>query len=152
MLSLMRLSRRRFFPPGGEAIYRHMARLAELEPGDEFLLMPCGRGVTTQFLAQLTGAVGSGVDPDGDLLAWAEHQAKQAGLATQLHYEQAPLTDLPYRDDVFDVVQRCFDRMRKDCNRISCTIKVDYRKGHRGRLQAKTGSVEQRLKRKLKTS
>lgn len=54
-------------------------------------------------------------------------------------------------DDVFDVVRRCFARMKKDCSRISCTIKVDYRKGHRGRLSGKVASVEKRLKRKLKT-
>lgn len=54
-------------------------------------------------------------------------------------------------DEVFDVVRRCFLRMKKDCNRISCTIKVDYRKGHKGRLTEKTASVERRLKRKLKT-
>lgn len=53
-------------------------------------------------------------------------------------------------DEVFEVVRRCFLRMRKDCNRISCTIKVDYRKGHAGRLTGKTASVEKRLKRKLK--
>jgi uncharacterized protein (TIGR00106 family) len=55
-------------------------------------------------------------------------------------------------DDVFEVVRRCYERMRKDCNRISCTIKVDYRKGHHGRLASKTASVEKRLKRKLKGS
>ena len=54
-------------------------------------------------------------------------------------------------DDVFDVVRQCFLRMRKDCNRISCTIKLDYRKGHKERLAAKTASVEKRLRRKLKT-
>jgi uncharacterized protein (TIGR00106 family) len=54
-------------------------------------------------------------------------------------------------DDVFAVVRRCYERMRKDCNRISCTIKVDYRKGHRGRLSSKTASVEKTLKRKLRT-
>lgn len=103
MLSVLRLSRRRIFPPGGEEIYRHMARLGELGPGTEFLVMPCGRGVTTQFLAELTGASGSGVDPDANLVQWAEARAKQAGLATQLHYERASLADLPYKDDVFDV-------------------------------------------------
>jgi len=50
----------------------------------------------------------------------------------------------------FEVVRRCFERMRKDCNRISCTIKVDYRKGHRGRISSKVASVEKHLKRKLK--
>ena len=54
--------------------------------------------------------------------------------------------------DVFEVVRQCYERMRKDCNRISCTIKVDYRKGHRGRLESKATSVEKRLKHKLKRS
>lgn len=53
-------------------------------------------------------------------------------------------------DEVFGVVKKCFERMRKDCNRISCTIKVDYRKGYTGRLSGKVASVEKRLKRKLK--
>jgi uncharacterized protein (TIGR00106 family) len=54
-------------------------------------------------------------------------------------------------DEVFEVVRACFERMRKDCNRVSCTIKVDYRKGHSGRLTGKVTSVERRLKRKVKT-
>lgn len=53
-------------------------------------------------------------------------------------------------EDVFDVVRRCYERMKKDCNRISCTIKVDYRKGHRGRLESKVASVERKLKRPIK--
>ncbi len=54
-------------------------------------------------------------------------------------------------DDVFRVVRKCYERMKKDCTRISCTIKVDYRKGHAGRLGGKVASVEKRLKRKLRT-
>ncbi len=53
-------------------------------------------------------------------------------------------------EDVFSVVQQCYERMSKDCNRISCTIKVDYRKGHSGRLQSKVASVEQKLKRSVR--
>ncbi|MCP9465700.1 MAG: MTH1187 family thiamine-binding protein [Nitrospira sp.] len=53
-------------------------------------------------------------------------------------------------DDVFAVVRQCYERMKKDCNRISCTIKIDYRKGHRGRLDSKVASVEKRLKRPIK--
>lgn len=52
-------------------------------------------------------------------------------------------------DEVFRVVKQCYERMRKDCNRISCTIKIDYRKGHKGRLGSKVAGVEKRLKRKL---
>jgi len=54
-------------------------------------------------------------------------------------------------DQVFSVVKKCFERMRKDCNRISCSIKVDYRKGAEGRLSGKVASVEKRIGRKLKT-
>jgi uncharacterized protein YqgV (UPF0045/DUF77 family) len=52
---------------------------------------------------------------------------------------------------VFGVVKRCYERMRKDCNRISCSIKVDYRQGAKGRLSGKVMSVEKRLGKKLKT-
>jgi uncharacterized protein (TIGR00106 family) len=54
-------------------------------------------------------------------------------------------------DDVFRVVRRCYERMKRDCSRISCTIKVDYRKGHSGRLSSKVASVERHLKRKVRT-
>ena len=53
-------------------------------------------------------------------------------------------------EQVFAVVQNCYERMKKDCNRISCTIKVDYRKGHSGRLRSKVASIEKTLKRSVK--
>jgi len=52
-------------------------------------------------------------------------------------------------DEVVAVVTQCYERMKKDCNRISCTIKIDYRKGKQGRLENKVASVEKHLKRKL---
>lgn len=55
-------------------------------------------------------------------------------------------------DDVFRVVKECYTRMKKDCPRISCVIKVDYRRGQKGRLTGKVVSVEKRLKRRLNTS
>ena len=54
-------------------------------------------------------------------------------------------------DKVFGVVKKCYQRMSKDCGRISCVIKVDCRRGKKGRLSGKVASVEKRLKRKLKT-
>ena len=54
-------------------------------------------------------------------------------------------------DEVMKVVKQCYERMKKDCNRISCSIKIDYRKGHSGRLASKVVSVERRLKRKVRT-
>lgn len=54
-------------------------------------------------------------------------------------------------DQVFGVIKACFDRMSRDCNRISIAIKVDYRKGKSGRLESKIRSVEKRLDRKVRT-
>jgi len=54
-------------------------------------------------------------------------------------------------DEVFNVVKRCYERMKKDCHRLSVTIKVDYRKGKESRIQKKINSVEKKLKRTLKT-
>ncbi len=55
-------------------------------------------------------------------------------------------------DEVMAVVRRCYERMRKDCNRISCSIKIDARKGAKGRLVSKVASVEKRLGKTLKKS
>lgn len=55
-------------------------------------------------------------------------------------------------DEVMAVVKRCYERMKKDCNRISCSIKVDYRKGAKARLTGKIASVERRLGRPVKKS
>ncbi|HZX48749.1 MAG TPA: MTH1187 family thiamine-binding protein [Nitrospirota bacterium] len=54
-------------------------------------------------------------------------------------------------DEVFDVVRKCLDRMRKDCDRITASIKIDYRKSKAGRIKTKIESVERKLKRKLTT-
>jgi len=54
-------------------------------------------------------------------------------------------------DEVFAVVKQCYDAMSVDCDRITCTIKVDARKGAQGRLTAKVRSVEQKLGRRLRT-
>lgn len=53
-------------------------------------------------------------------------------------------------DAVLAVVRQCYERMKQDCRRISCVIKIDYRKGYSGRLDSKVASVEKRLKRPIK--
>jgi uncharacterized protein (TIGR00106 family) len=45
-------------------------------------------------------------------------------------------------DEVLAVVRRCFEVLQSDCDRISCSIKIDYRKGPGGRLLSKVHKVE----------
>lgn len=54
-------------------------------------------------------------------------------------------------EQVLVVMRKCLEAMAGDCDRITCTAKLDYRKGHTGRLEAKVTSVEGALGRKLKT-
>jgi uncharacterized protein YqgV (UPF0045/DUF77 family) len=51
--------------------------------------------------------------------------------------------------ECLDVVERCFERMKDDCDRITMTLKMDYRKGRSGRLRSKIRSVEQKLGRSV---
>jgi len=53
-------------------------------------------------------------------------------------------------DAVMDVVRQCFEAMAAQCNRIECTIKLDYRKGQNGRLKSMVSSVERKLGKALK--
>ncbi len=54
-------------------------------------------------------------------------------------------------DEVMGVIKQCFETMSSDCDRITCSIKIDYRKGKSGRLQSKMASVESKLGKKLNT-
>jgi uncharacterized protein (TIGR00106 family) len=54
-------------------------------------------------------------------------------------------------DEVMGVVKKCYAVMSKDCGRISCSIKIDARKGKEGRIESKVASVERRVGKRLRT-
>ncbi len=55
-------------------------------------------------------------------------------------------------DETMAVVTACFEHLRATgCTRIGVHLKVDWRDGPAGRLQAKTAKVEQLLGRTLRT-
>jgi uncharacterized protein (TIGR00106 family) len=72
-----------------------------------------------------------------------------SGLDYRLHAMGTTLEgDL---DNVLAVVHRCFEVLQTDCDRISCSIKIDYRKGPGGRLQSKVRKIEDLVGRPLRT-
>lgn len=73
----------------------------------------------------------------------------QSGLDYQLHAMGTIIEG--ELDEVLAVLRQCVDAIAEDCDRVTCTAKLDYRRGHSGRLQSKVASVEDKLGRKLKT-
>jgi uncharacterized protein (TIGR00106 family) len=53
-------------------------------------------------------------------------------------------------DQVLGVVKTCFEAMAADCERITCSVKIDYRHGFSGRLRSKVSSVEEKVGHTLK--
>lgn len=103
MLELIRLSPDPVFPPGGESLYRQIALLTGMDEGHEVLDVACGRGVSTTFLVASYGVDADGVDPNADWIDEAEQRARGSGLEHRLHFQVAPVNDLPYRDGIFDI-------------------------------------------------
>lgn len=48
-------------------------------------------------------------------------------------------------DAVMAVIQECHAALEKDCDRITTSIKLDWRRGRSGALEGKVRSVEERL-------
>jgi len=104
MLDMVRLSPRPLFPPGGVDLYRQIALLSEMSEGAEVLAVAAGTGVTLEYFVREHGAHGSGVEPDGWVVAAAEARARAVGLAARIQFQKANPDSLPYRDEIFDVV------------------------------------------------
>src|SRR5687768_10539274 len=54
-------------------------------------------------------------------------------------------------DAVMAVIAECQKALQKDCHRIACTIKMDWRAGMSGRLESKVKSVAERVGREIRT-
>ena len=54
-------------------------------------------------------------------------------------------------EEVMALVTACYKKMSQDCNRISTSIKIDYRAGKSGRLKSKIHAIESKLGRTLST-
>jgi uncharacterized protein (TIGR00106 family) len=73
---------------------------------------------------------------------------EQSGLEYQLH-AMGTLVEGEL-DQVLDVMRRCIEATAADCRRVTCSAKLDFRRGHSGRLTSKVASVEAKLGRPLK--
>jgi uncharacterized protein (TIGR00106 family) len=94
---------------------------------------------------------------------WPMDKGESVGAYVARALDVVDRSGLPYKlgplgtcvegewDEVMGVIGKCFEALAADSNRIACTVKIDYRKGHAGRLEGKVRSVEEKVGRKLKT-
>ena len=86
----------------------HLVRFAGINKGDRVLDVGCGTGVLTLTVARAGGIV-TGADLTPQLLERARENARLASLEAE--FEEADVEDLPYADDLFDVVLSQFGHM-----------------------------------------
>jgi uncharacterized protein (TIGR00106 family) len=48
-------------------------------------------------------------------------------------------------DQVLNLLGRCIEQIAQHSDRVTCAAKIDYRRGHSGRLKSKVASVEEKL-------
>jgi ubiquinone/menaquinone biosynthesis C-methylase UbiE len=103
MLDLVRLSPRRLFPPGGEALYRQIALLTGMDPETEVLDVAAGKGVPLQYFVEEFGVSASGVELDPEMVDEAEAWSREMRAGARVQFQSGRSDALPYRDAIFDV-------------------------------------------------
>jgi uncharacterized protein (TIGR00106 family) len=97
----------------------------------DFSITPLGAGESvSQYVARCVDVI------DRSGLDYRLH-----AMGTEVEGDVGPLLDL---------LKKCVEALAVDCDRISVTAKLDYRKGHGGALAGKVASVEKKLGRSLK--
>ncbi len=67
----------------------------------------------------------------------------QSGLPYELHAMGTIIEgELP---EVLALMRACLEHVAQQSNRVTCSAKLDYRPGHRGRLRSKVQSVRDKM-------
>ncbi len=92
------------FHPGGMALTERLGQLLKLSPNDKVLDVASGRGTTAVFLAETFGCEVVGLEYGAQAVADANELAQSAGLAERAYFKQGDAEQLPFEDNLFDVV------------------------------------------------
>jgi uncharacterized protein (TIGR00106 family) len=99
----------------------------------EFSIIPLDKGASfSEYVARILTIV----DQSG-----LEYQLNPMGTVVEGEWE-----------DLLALLSRCFQELKKDSQRISLTVKFDYRKGPGGRIKSKVKSVQEKAGRPIRVS
>jgi ubiquinone/menaquinone biosynthesis C-methylase UbiE len=82
---------------------KEMADALKLKPGQSVLDVGSGLGGPARYLAAVHGVHVTGIDLTPDYVAVSDYLSERAGLAGKLTFQQGDATDLPFKDEQFDV-------------------------------------------------
>jgi ubiquinone/menaquinone biosynthesis C-methylase UbiE len=92
------------FHIGGRPATVAFTEQLSLKPGQHVLDLGCGLGGTSRYLAETYGVHVTGIDLTADYIAAATMLAKLVGLESQVSYQTASATALPFAPARFDAV------------------------------------------------
>ncbi len=90
--------------PGGFALTKRTAEIAELKQGMRVLDVSSGRGTQAIFYAENYGVQVTGLDISVKMIESASNSARLAGMTGCVSFRQGDSQALPFGDDTFDVV------------------------------------------------
>ncbi len=90
--------------PGGFALTKRTAELADLKPGMKILDVSCGRGTQSVFYAKNYGVNVVGIDISDDMVKVATKNAEEANLSDKIKFKLGDSQNLPFENKTFDVV------------------------------------------------
>lgn len=80
----------------------------------------------------------------GEYVARCVQVVEDSGLSFEVNPMGTTIEGNTLRE-CLNVVEACHKTLAKDCNRITCSIRVDTREGPTGRIREKVTSVEEQL-------
>jgi uncharacterized protein (TIGR00106 family) len=91
--------------------------------------------------------------PVGEGESISHHVAKAVKVVMEsgLEYRLTPMGTVIEGDwdDVFSVIRESFHNILEDCQRVTCSVKIDCRKVDESRLESKISSVEQKIEKPI---
>lgn len=90
--------------PGGHALTKRTAEIAELKKGLKVLDVSSGRGTLAIYYAKGYDVIVTGIDINEDMVKTATENVRRAGLQERITFEQGDSQNLPFENNTFDVV------------------------------------------------
>ncbi|MBC8248412.1 MAG: methyltransferase domain-containing protein [Anaerolineales bacterium] len=89
---------------GGLKATEELVELCHIGRGKYVLDVGCGVGLTACYLAKTYGCRVVGVDIREKMIDWSNERARKEGVEDRVEFRVADAQDLPFEDDLFDVV------------------------------------------------